>query len=111
MKGDFLEYVLECPFEMHELIEDYDISKIVNSLKDVQKELLFYSTLRGMTPQQIAKIRGQTDRNIRKVTDTMLKKFRKETYQCLMERAESGEKLCPRFIGFMKRYEVDKDFS
>lgn len=111
MKGDFLEYVFECPFEMHELIEDYDISKIVNSLKDLQKELLFYSTLRGMTPQQIAKIREQTDRNIRKVIGTMLKKLRKETYQRLMERAESGEILCPRFVGFMKRYEADEEFS
>ena len=40
LKGDFLDAIYDCPFEMHELVTDEDISKAIFTLKDVQKELL-----------------------------------------------------------------------
>ena len=70
-KGDFLDAVFNCPFEMHELVTDADISKAIFALKDVQKELLYQFAIRGYSCQMIASFRKQTDRNIRKIRDTM----------------------------------------
>ena len=64
-KGDFLDAVFNCPFEMHELVTDADISKAIFALKDVQKELLYQFAIRGYSCQMIASFRKQTDRNIR----------------------------------------------
>ena len=76
-KGDFLDAVFNCPFEMHELVTDADISKSIFALKDVQKELLYQLAIKGYSCQLIAAFRVQTDRNIRKIRDTMLRKLRK----------------------------------
>lgn len=77
-KGEFLDSIFNCPFEMHELIEEITISNAIKNLKPEQKELLFYLAIRQYSCQKIAEIRKQSDRNIRKVRDTMLKKLRKQ---------------------------------
>ena len=88
-KGDFLDAVFNCPFEMHELVTDADISKSIFALKDVQKELLYQLAIRGYSCQMIASFRKQTDRNIRKIRDTMLKKLRKSFIQVLQQRIDN----------------------
>lgn len=88
-KGDFLDAVFNCPFEMHELVTDADISKAIFALKDVQKELLYQFAIRGYSCQMIASFRKQTDRNIRKIRDTMLKKLRKAFIQALQNRVDN----------------------
>ena len=88
-KGDFLDAVFNCPFEMHELVTDADISKAIFALKDVQKELLYQLAIRGYSCQMIASFRKQTDRNIRKIRDTMLKKLRKSFIQVLQQRIDN----------------------
>ena len=40
LKGEFLDAIYNCPFEMHELVADADISKAVFALKDIQIELI-----------------------------------------------------------------------
>ncbi|MGN1204650.1 MAG: hypothetical protein ACI4SA_06285 [Lachnospiraceae bacterium] len=87
-KGDFLDAVFNCPFEMHELVTDEDISKAIFALKDVQKELLYQLAIRGYSCQMIAAFRKQTDRNIRKIRDTMFRKLRKSFIQVLQQRID-----------------------
>uniref|UniRef100_UPI0040578721 hypothetical protein n=1 Tax=Agathobacter sp. TaxID=2021311 RepID=UPI0040578721 len=89
MKGDFLDAIYNCPFEMHELVTDEDISKAIFALKDVQKELLYQLAIKGYSCQLIAAFREQTDRNIRKIRDTMLKKLRKSFMQALQSRVDN----------------------
>lgn len=89
MKGDFLDAIYNCPFEMHELVTDEDISKAIFALKDVQKELLYQLTILGYSCQTIAMLREQTDRNIRKIRDTMLKKLRKSFILALQGRVDN----------------------
>lgn len=89
MKGNFIDAIYNCPFEMHELVTDEDISKAIFVLKDVQKELLYQLTIRGYSCQLIASLREQTDRNIRKIRDTMLKKIRKSFVQALQQRIDN----------------------
>ena len=89
LKGDFLDAIYDCPFVMHELVTDVDISKAIFALKDVQKELLYQLTIKGYSCQLIAAFREQTDRNIRKIRDTMFKKLRKSFMQALQNRVDN----------------------
>ena len=88
-EDDLTDAIYDCPFEMHELVTDEDISKAIFALKDVQKELLYQLAIKGYSCQLIAAFREQTDRNIRKIRDTMLKKLRKSFIQALQNRVDN----------------------
>lgn len=104
IKGDFLDAIFDCPFEMHELIENTDIADAVSELKDLYKEVLYYSAIRQYSNQRIAHIRSQTDRNILKVKNTILKKLRKKLYVCLHERQQMKLPLNQRETEFLEEY-------
>ena len=53
-----------------------------------QKEVLFYYIVKGFSTSKIACIRGQTDRNIRKVKNTALKQIREKVYSYLTSNSE-----------------------
>jgi len=104
IKGDFLDAVFDCPFEMHELIENTDIANAIFELKDIHKEVLYYSAIRQYSNQTIAHIRSQTDRNILKVKNTILKKLRKKLYVSLHERQQMNLSLNQREKEFLEEY-------
>ncbi len=85
-KGEFLDVIFQCPFEIHELVTDQELCQILNDLKAEQKELLFQSAVQYMDSECIARLRGQTDRNIRKIRVTMMKKIRKKLLAALSEK-------------------------
>ncbi len=105
-KGDFLDAIYNCPFEMHELVTDEDISKAILTLKDVQKELLYLLAIQGYSCQMIATFRKQTDRNIRKIRDTMLKKIRKSFIQALQNRIDNHIPLTKAELNFYDTYQT-----
>ena len=72
MKGDFIDIIFSCPFEMHESLTDEDYSKIIYELKDEHKELLYFLYIRDYSTQRLAAMRNQSDRNIRGVRSTVL---------------------------------------
>ncbi len=88
--GDYLEMIFSCVYEMHELIEDTDVSSAVRRLKEDHKEILFYHAVRLYSSERIAAIRGQSDRNIRKVRATLLRKLRTRLLKVLTDRAKQG---------------------
>ena len=65
--GDFIDTLFNCPYEMHELVEDADLSELIHKLSENHKEVLFYSAVHLYDCAWIAALRGQSDRNIRKV--------------------------------------------
>ena len=103
-KGEFLDTIFDCPFEMQELVEDFDIAESICELKDVHKEVLYYSAIRQYSNQRIARIRNQTDRNILKVKNTILKKLRKKRYISVCERQQVNLPLCRREKEFLENY-------
>ena len=107
IKGDILDAIFDCPFEMHELIENTDIANAIFELKDTHKEVLYYSAIRQYSNQRIARIRCQTDRNILKVKNTILKKLRKKLYLALCERQEMKLPLSQREKEFLDKYSPD----
>lgn len=92
-KGDFIDTIFYCPYDIHELVTDADISIILRELNEDQKFLLFLSALRQYSSTKIAVIRGQSDRNIRKVRNTMLKKIRKKLLAALTEKVQAQQPL------------------
>lgn len=88
--GDFIEAIFFCPLEIQELVTEGYMYHILNPLKEEQKELLFQRAIQQLSTLQIGRIRGQTDRNIRKVWNTLLKKLRKELTVALRRRQAAG---------------------
>lgn len=99
-KGDFLDAIFFCPFEISELVTEEYISEILAELKDEHKELLFLLAICQYGTTRIAKIRDQSDRNIRKVRTTILKKLRTKILARLKEHIEHGLPLTPEEKAF-----------
>lgn len=91
--GDFLDAIFYCPYDIHELVTEEYLSKILYELSEGHKELLFLWGVRLFSSARIAAIRGQTDRNIRKVRATMLKKIQKKLLAALREKAEKQQSM------------------
>ena len=90
-KGDFIDSIFYCPYDIHELVTEEYLSKILWELNEEHKELLFLCAVRLFSSTRIAKIRNQSDRNIRKVRGTMLKKIRKKLLPALLDKAEKQQ--------------------
>ena len=80
-----------CPYDIHELVTEKELSQILLELNEEHKELLFLCAVRLFSSTRIARIRGQSDRNIRKVRGTMLKKIRKKLLAALTDKAEKQQ--------------------
>ncbi len=77
LAGDFLDIIFDHPETVHELVTDADLSKILKELKPHLKNMLYYLFLRDYSTAEYAESIGQTDRNIRGIRETALKKIRK----------------------------------
>ena len=69
------------------------MSDILRELSEDHKFLLFLCALRQYSSTRIAAMRGQTDRNIRKVRGTMLKKIQKKLLAALKEKVDKQQPL------------------
>ena len=77
LAGDFLDFIFDHPETIHELVSDADLSKILKELKPHLKNMLYYLFLRDYSTTEYAESIGQSDRNIRGIRETALKKIRK----------------------------------
>ena len=92
-RGDFLDAIFCCPYEINELVTEEYISDILYGLNEEQKFLLFLYAIRQYSSTRIAAIKGQSDRNIRKVRATMLKKIQKKLLAALDEKVQNQQPL------------------
>ena len=86
-EGDFIDAIFYCPYDIHELVTEEYLSEILLELKEDHKELLFLWAVRLFSSARIADIRQQSDRNIRKVRNTMMKKIQKKLLDALLDKA------------------------
>ncbi len=105
-KGDFEDAIYDCPLEIQELVTEPYMYKILSELSDEHKEILYY-IMKGYSTAQIACIRGQSERNIRKVKNTMLKKIRKEMYKYLTSNKQHSMTVSEKRFVRNYRKEVD----
>lgn len=77
LAGDFIDLIFDHPETIHELVTDMDLSEILKELKPHLKNMLYYLFLRDYSAAEYAESIGQSDRNIRGIRETALKKIRK----------------------------------
>lgn len=109
-KGDFLDVIFNCPYEIHELVTEEYLSKILRKLSKDHKEILFLHAVRAYSSKKIGEVRGQSDRNIRKVRSTMFKKIYKKLLSILTERMEKKLPMTneeKQFVADMKKAVLD----
>ena len=87
--GDFIDFIFDRPETIHELVTDGDLSKILKELKPHLKNMLYYLFLRDYSTAEYAETIGQTDRNIRGIRETALKKIQKLYTDVLTYRKEN----------------------
>jgi DNA-directed RNA polymerase specialized sigma24 family protein len=102
--GSFLDVIYDCPHELHETTTSRPVRDLVMKLDENQKEILYYRAIRLWTPQKIAALRGQTDRNIRKVYNNMIDKIRRKLYERLHPRYDAREPLTHTQREFIRNY-------
>ena len=90
MAGNFLDVLFDCPYEMHNLTADAFISHIVQKLSWEHKEVLYFLSLRLYSTTRLAAVRGQSDRNIRKLRKTIHKKLQRQMYDHLRHKPENS---------------------
>ena len=105
-QGNFLDIIFSCPYELHELTANRFLSKLFFALSDEQKEVLYYLFVKQYSTTRLAAIRGQSDRNIRKLRMTIQKKLQKRMYEHLSEKLENDHSFTLREREFMEEYEA-----
>ena len=102
-KNDSNDFFM-CICEMHNLIEDSDISRLISEATDKQKAVFFPRIIVGCSTAQIAHCHEMTDRNVRKLIDLMLDNIRYELYEILIERREKDVYLVYEQRRFLDAY-------
>ena len=105
-QGNFLDIIFSCPYELHELTANRFLSKLFFTLSDEQKEVLYYLFVKQYSTTRLAAIRGQSDRNIRKLRMTIQKKLQRRMYEHLSEKQEKDYGLTLREREFIAEYEA-----
>ncbi|MBQ8622555.1 MAG: hypothetical protein IJ422_09640 [Oscillospiraceae bacterium] len=103
-RGEFDDYLNTCLFAMHDLTEREHLREIVMNLKLDHKELLFFLGIRLYSTRLLAKMRGQTERNIRKVRDTVHRRIQRKLFAALTELQKSGDELIHLEQDFLRDY-------
>lgn len=105
-QGNYLDIIFSCPYELHELTANRFFSKLFFTLSDEQKEVLYYLFVKQYSTARLAAIRGQSDRNIRKLRLTIQKKLQRRMYEHLSEKLEKDQGLTLREREFVEEYEA-----
>ena len=102
--GNFLDILFDCPYEMHQLTANTFISNIVHELNDDYKQVLYFLSLKLFSTTQMARIRGQSARNIRKLRDTYTRRLQRRLYDHLCQKQNQGQALTCREQEFISLY-------
>ncbi len=103
--GNFLDYIYDCPYEMHDLTSIGYARNIVKSLKNEHREILYFCGVKNFKIKKVAEMRGQSERNIRRTRCVVYKRVWKKVYSELSRREKKGCILSERERNFMRGYE------
>ena len=90
LAGEFIDIIFDHPETIHELVTDAELSGILKDLKPHHKNMLYYLFLHDYSTTEYTDSIGQSDRNIRGVRETALKKIRKLYGAILTYRKENN---------------------
>ena len=105
-RGEFDDFLCNCLFRMHDLTDRAHLRKIILGLKLDYKEIIFFLGIRLYSTKLLADLRGQTERNIRKVRGTVQRKIHKQLYAALTELSDENAELTHQEQVFLKVYKL-----
>ena len=85
-KGDFLDAIYCKPDTIHELITTDYIIRFLRMLDEKEKDLFFFRVLEALSSAEISKMRGTSDRYIRKIWNELIFHIRQKTMGVLIFR-------------------------
>ena len=103
-RGEFDDLLCNCLFRMHDLTDRAHLRKIILGLKLDHKEIIYFLGIRLYPTKLLADLRGQTERNIRKMRGTMQRKIHKQLYAALTELSEANAELTHQEQASLKEY-------
>ena len=103
-RGEFDDLLCNCLFRMHDLTDREHLRKIILGLKLDHKEIIYFLGIRLYSTKLLADLRGQTERNIRKVRETVQRKIHKKLFAALTELAKENRKLTHQEQAFLKEH-------
>ena len=103
-RGEFDDYLANCLFSMHDLTDKPYLRRIIYDLKLDHKEIVYFLGIRLYPAKKLAALRGQSERNIRKVRDTVRRKIQKKAYGVLTKKQEHHDNLTHQEQKFLKAY-------
>jgi DNA-directed RNA polymerase specialized sigma24 family protein len=102
--GDALQIIYACICQMHNLVDDDDLSLLIEKATYKQKEVFFLRYIRGCSPQRIAFCLEMTDRNVRDMIGKMLTKIQNGMFDCLTGRRDNNIPLTNMETDFLNIY-------
>ena len=103
-RGEYDDYLANCLFTMHDLTDKSYLRRIIYDLKLDHKEIVYFLGIRLYPTKKLAALRGQSERNIRKVRDTVRRKIQKKAYDILTRKQEHHDDLTHQEQKFLKAY-------
>ena len=103
-RGEFDDFLCNCLFRMHDLTDREHLRKIILGLKLDHKEIIYFLGIRLYPTKLLADLRGQTERNIRKVRETVQRKIHRKLFAALTELSEANAELTHQEHTFLKEY-------
>ena len=107
--GNYLDIIYDCPYEMHNLTSDEFISGMIASLSEDRKEVLYFLSLHLYSTGRLARIRGQSDRYIRKLRTNIHRDLQRQMYEHLCDESELGRSLTLRERRFLIEFQAALD--
>lgn len=108
MRGDFLDFLYDCPYEMHDLVAEKYVAKLVEALSENRKEILYFLSIRQYSAERLAAVRKQTGHNIRKSYRNMVGLLRGKLADKLESRMKSGRPITTSMRWFMQWYAPER---
>ena len=105
-RGEFDDLLCNCLFRMHDLTDREHLREIILGLKLDYKEIIFFLGIRLYSTKLLADLRGQTERSIRKVRETVQRKIHKKLFAALTELAKENGELTHQEQAFLKVYKL-----
>ena len=89
-KGNFIDAIFDCPYELRELITNGFYSKQFDGLTLDQKFVAYFYFLRQWKTARIAALKDSSPRSIRKIKSAVEANLQKPVYHYLLRRAEKA---------------------
>ena len=103
-RGEFDDFLANCLFEMHDLTDKDHLREIVMNLKLDHKEIVYFLGIRLYPTKKLAALRGQSERNIRKVRDTVRRRIHRQLYEALSKQLLRRYAPTHQEQSFMEKY-------